>query len=147
MSLLEIEVETPLEKFRRFLIISTCRSFIPQEYMTNPNVFPERLGDRGVIYVEASDKATLKRIKDITFVRVRDVLGVIYESKSGNTNLKWRQVRGRVGKVTGTASANSLANLIAAGVLTETDLVRIAQKDQGAGAGKGGKTPQSGENR
>ena len=131
MCSLKIEVETPLEKFRRFLIISTCKSFIPQEYLTDPNVFPERSEERGVIYVEASDKKTLKKIRDIVFVKVRDVLGVLYESKSGNTNLKWRQIRGRIGKVYGVASTNSLANLIAAGVLTESDLIRIATKEQG----------------
>jgi hypothetical protein len=130
MSSLRVDVEAPLEKFRKFLIISTCKSFIPQEYLTDPNVFPERLEDKGSIYVEASDKITLKKIRDITFVKVRDVLGVLYESKSGNTNLRWRQIRGKIGRVYGIASTNSLANLIAAGVLTESDLVRIALEKQ-----------------
>jgi len=58
----------------------------------------------------------------VTFVRVKDVLGVIYESKSGNTSLRWRQTRGRMGRVSGRASANALVNLLAAGVLSEEDV-------------------------
>ncbi len=123
---LEIEAETTLERFRKFLIVSTCRSFIPGEYLKDHSVFPERDETKGAIYVEASDKVTLKKMRDITFVRAREVLGVIYESKSGNTSLRWRQTRGRTGKIAGFASTNSLANLIAAGALTEDDLERIA---------------------
>jgi hypothetical protein len=45
-------------------------------------------------------------------------LGVIYNSKSGNTSLKWRQLRRNNGKVVGEASANSLTNLAESGVIT-----------------------------
>jgi len=116
--MVEIEVETSLERFRKFLILSTCRSYIPESYLRDPEVFPERELDRGSIYVEAADKVTLKKIRDITFVNARDVLGIIYESKSGNTKLKWRQIRGKMGKVTGVASGNALTNLITAKVIT-----------------------------
>ncbi len=116
--MVEIEVETSLERFRRFLILSTCRSYIPESYLRDPEVFPERELERGSIYVEAADKVTLKKIRDITFVNARDVLGIIYESKSGNTKLKWRQIRGKMGKVTGVASGNALTNLITAKVIT-----------------------------
>ncbi len=34
-------------------------------------------------------------------MNARDVLGIIYNSKSGNTSLKWRQIRRMEGKVTG----------------------------------------------
>jgi len=54
----------------------------------------------------------------MTFVNARDILGVIYNSKSGNTSLKWRQIKRNNGKVTGEASANSLTNLSESGVLT-----------------------------
>lgn len=115
---MEVEVETILEKFRQFLIISTCRSYIPESYLKDPEVFPEREGEKGAIYVEAVDKVTLKKIRDITFVNARGILGIIYESKSGNTKLKWRQVRGKLGKVSGVASGNALTNLISARVIT-----------------------------
>jgi hypothetical protein len=54
----------------------------------------------------------------MTFVNARDILWIIYNSKSGNTSLKWRQIKRNNGKVTGEASANSLTNLSESGVLT-----------------------------
>lgn len=115
-----VEIDTPssLESFRRFVISSTCRSYAPRSYMSDYEVFAEREASPGAIYVEAADKVTLKKIRDVTFVNARDVLGVIYTSKSGNTSLKWRQLRRHNGKVTGEASVNSLTNLAEAGVLT-----------------------------
>lgn len=113
-------IETPcsLESFRRFVVGSTCTSFIPASYKDDSEVFPERDEKLGSIYVEAADKVTLKKIRDITFVNARDVLGIIYTSKSGNTTLKWRQIRRYNGKASGEASSNSLVNLAEAGVIT-----------------------------
>ncbi|MGB9659747.1 MAG: hypothetical protein ACPLY9_04410 [Nitrososphaerales archaeon] len=114
----QIDINTTLEKFRRFLINSTCKSFIPESYLRDPEVFPEKEGNHGSIYVEAVDKVTLKKIRDITFINANGILGIIYVSKSGNTRLKWRQIKGQIGRVTGEASANSLVNLIISRVLT-----------------------------
>ena len=97
---------------------STCSSFAPKSYLEDSEVFPEREESLGSIYVEAADKVTLKKIRDITFVNARDVLGIIYNSKSGNTSLKWRQIRRNSGKVSGEASSNSLVNLAEVGVIT-----------------------------
>ena len=113
-----IDAPSTVESFRRFVIASTCSSFAPRSYLEDPEVFPERDEDKGSIYVEAADKVTLKKIRDITFVNARDVLGIIYSSKSGNTNLKWRQIRRNTGKVKGEASSNSLVNLAEGGVIT-----------------------------
>jgi hypothetical protein len=115
-----VTIDTPasVESFRRFVISSTCKSYAPRSYLGDSEVFAEREEDLGSIYVEAADKVTLKKIRDITFVNARDILGVIYNSKSGNTSLKWRQLRRNNGKVTGEASANSLTNLAESGVLT-----------------------------
>lgn len=121
-----IETSASLESFRRFLINSTCLTFIPDSYLEDSEVFPEKDGATGSIYVEAADLVTLKKIRDITFVNARDVLGIIYTSKSGNTKLKWRQIRGRMGKVSGEASANSLVNLITAGVISEEYAQKLA---------------------
>jgi hypothetical protein len=115
----QIDTNTTLEKFRRFLINSTCKSFIPESYLRDPEVFPEKEGNVGSIYVEAADKVTLKKIRDITFINAKGILGIIYASKSGNTRLKWRQIRGQIGRVSGEASANSLVNLMMSGVLTK----------------------------
>ncbi len=115
-----VMIDTPasLESFRRFIISSTCKSYAPRSYLDDFEVFAEREDSLGSIYVEAADKVTLKKIRDITFVNARDVLGIIYNSKSGNTSLKWRQIKRNHGKVTGEASANSLTNLAESGVLT-----------------------------
>ena len=123
--MVELDLTCNLEGFRRFLINSTCRSFIPESYMRDPEVFPEKQGDQGSIYVEAVDKVDLKKIRDITFINARDVLGIIYTSKSGNTKLKWRELRGRIGRMSGTASANSLVNLSMARILSPEDVEAI----------------------
>lgn len=94
-------------------------SFIPEGYFRDPEVFPEKEGDTGSIYIEAADKVSLKKIRDITFVNARDILGIIYVSKSGNTKLKWRESRGELGKLSGEASTNSLVNLFTARVLSK----------------------------
>ncbi len=114
-----IDATCSLESFRNFIVLSTCNSFIPESYLEDYEVFPERETSPGLIYVEAADKVTLKKIRDMTFVNAKEVLGIIYSSKSGNTNLKWRQIRRSMGKVTGEASTNTLVNLTEAGVLTQ----------------------------
>ncbi len=116
--MVKIDAPSSIESFRRFIVASTCSSFIPNSYHEDYEVFPERNEESGSIYVEAADKVTLKKIREITFVNARDVLGIIYNSKSGHTSLKWRQIRKLNGKVTGEASPNSLVNLAEGGVIT-----------------------------
>ena len=118
LKMVQINAPSSLDNFRKFVIASTCSSFAPNSYMDDIEVFPEREESLGSIYVEAADKVTLKKIRDITFVNARDVLGIIYNSKSGNTSLKWRQIRRNNGKVVGKASSNSLVNLAQSGVIT-----------------------------
>ena len=125
-----IDAPSSLESFRRFIIASTCSSFAPKSYLGDPEVFPEREEDLGSIYVEAADKVTLKKIREITFVNAKDVLGIIYSSKSGNTSLKWRQIRKNNGKVTGEASSNSLVNLAEGGVITLDWVENYVKKKQ-----------------
>ncbi len=132
---MELDITCNLERFRRFLISSTCRSFIPESYLRDPEVFPEKQGDQGSIYVEAVDKVDLKKISDITFINARDVLGIIYTSKSGNTKLKWREFRGRIGRLTGEASTNSLVNLSMARIISpeEVESMMSSQVEQAQG--------------
>ena len=126
-----IDLTCNLEGFRRFLVNSTCRSFIPESYLHDPEVFPEKEGDQGSIYVEAVDKVDLKKIRDVMFINARDVLGIIYTSKSGNTKLKWRQLRGRIGRISGEASGNSLVNLSMARIISPEDVEAIMANQQG----------------
>ena len=128
--MVEIDAPSSLESFRRFIIASTCSSFAPRSYLEDPEVFAEREDSLGSIYVEAADKVTLKKIREITFVNAKDVLGVIYSSKSGNTSLKWRQTRKNTGKVTGEASSNSLVNLVEGGVITLEWVEKYVQQKQ-----------------
>jgi hypothetical protein len=134
--LVQIETTASLESFRKFIIISTCRSFIPESYLRDYEVFPEREEGPGAIYIEAADKVTLKKLREMTFVNAKEILGIIYSSKSGNTQLKWRQTRRRIGKVQGVASPNALVNLVESGVLTQEwvdnylKLVHNQQQDQ-----------------
>lgn len=142
-----IDTTSSLESFRRFVYQSTCASYAPRGYMDDREVYAERDPELGAIHVEATDKAQLKKIRDISFVNASDVLGVIYNSKSGNTSLKWRQTDRYRGRVTGEASTNSLANLAAAGVLTlewveEYVAERLAEKEAGGGDSGGGDAPQ-----
>jgi len=117
---MKIETTCNLNSFRHFMILSTCQSFIPDEFLEDDNIFPERSSEDGAIYVEAEDKETVERMGNITFVRVFEVLGIIYNSKSGRTRLKWRNSRGDIGRLSGEASSNSLVNLYASGALDQT---------------------------
>jgi hypothetical protein len=110
---------------------------MPESYLMDPEVFPEKEGEVGSIYVEAGDKVTLKKFREITFINARDVLGIIYVSKSGNTRLKWRQIREKVGRVVGEASANSLVNLLTASVLAPEYIEELA-KGQADGLARAG---------
>lgn len=126
---LKIDTVCDLSSFRRFMIVSTCDSFIPDEYVGDDNIFPERASDQGTMYVEAEDKETLEQVRDIRFTRVSNVLGIIYNSKSGRTHLKWRQFKGTLGKLTGEASTNTIVNLSTAGALDE-DYVRKYREEE-----------------
>jgi len=125
--MIDIDTNCYLEYFRNFLISSTCSSYIPESYAEDNEVFPEREDEIGTIYIEAVDKVTLKKIREINFINAEDVLGIIYVSKSGNTKLKWRQVRGKNGKISGIASGNSIVNLITTKVITQEYAEELAQ--------------------
>jgi hypothetical protein len=128
--LVHIETTASLESFRKFIIVSTCRSFIPESYLRDYEVFPEREEGPGAIYIEAADKVTLKKIREMTFVNAKEILGIIYSSKSGNTQLKWRQTRRKSGRVQGDASANALVNLVESGVLTQEWVANYLKSNQ-----------------
>lgn len=117
-----------LDKFRRFMIMSTCQSYIPLELDEDETIYPERSSEKGTMYIEAEDKETVQQIREIRFTRVSNVLGIIYNSKSGRTQLKWRHLKGRIGRLSGEASPNTLVNLFASQALRES--YAIAERDQ-----------------
>ena len=112
-----VHIETTC--FRKFIIFSTCKSFISSNHHRDPDMFPERDTEPGDIYIEAVDKLIVKKLREITFVYATEIFGIIYSSKTGNTILKWRQLKNKNGKVIGEASLSALANLMASGVLTK----------------------------
>lgn len=117
---MEIDVHCKLTNFRKFMILSTCQSFIPVNFFKDERIFPERPNKHGTMYVEAEDKFTVKKIKEITFVQVSKILGIIYTSKSGNTKLKWRSISDCIGRLTGNASTYALINLFTSRTLDES---------------------------
>nr|MDO8135824.1 hypothetical protein [Candidatus Njordarchaeum guaymaensis] len=128
---MKIDVVCTLESFRRFMILSTCSSFIPEEFLDDGDVFPERPVENGTMYVEAEDKETLQKMRDIQFTRVSSVLGVIYNSKSGLTKLRWRNTEGMMGKLNGEASGNSVVNLFEAEILDEVYIRKMRRREEG----------------
>jgi hypothetical protein len=127
---MEVDVFCTLEKFREFMILSTCKSFIPDKYWFDERVFPERASEQGTMYVEAEDKVTLEKIRDITFVQVTEILGIIYHSKSNRTQLKWRTARLDLGKLSGKVTTHSLVNLFASRILDESYVNQIKAQTQ-----------------
>lgn len=117
--MVHIETTASLESFRKFIIFSTCKSFIPSNYDRDPDMFPERDAGPGDVYIEAVDKLMVKKLREITFVNAKEIFGIIYSSKIGNTILKWRQLKNKNGKVIGEASPSALANLVESGVLAK----------------------------
>ena len=127
--MVSIDSVCDLEDFRRFMIVSTCQSYIPREFDEDETVYPERSSDKGTMYVEAEDKETLGQSREIRFTRVSNVLGIIYNSKSGRTQLKWRHLKGRVGRLSGEASPNTLVNLFASHALAESYAISDTQSE------------------
>jgi len=111
------------------------------------DVFPERETGVGSIYVEAEDKVTVKKIGEISFVKAINVLGVIYESKSGNTKLRWRQTRDRFGKLNGEASGNSIVNLITAGVINKSYVEKVLNTEKSPSKNGQSNTDDTGSNK
>lgn len=118
------------------MIMSTCQSYIPREFDDDETIYPERASDKGTMYVEAEDKETIQQLREIRFTRVSNVLGIIYNSKSGRTQLKWRHLKGRVGRLSGEASPNTLVNLFASEALPRSYAIAGREPEREAEAEK-----------
>ncbi|MFQ5710223.1 MAG: hypothetical protein ACE5GD_00435 [Candidatus Geothermarchaeales archaeon] len=113
---MKISLYCTLAEMRQFLLESTCKSFIPKRLLDNEKVFPERRMEDALIHVEAERKTDLEQSRELVFVEAENIMGIIYNSKSGSSRLKWRQVYGELGRLTGEASVNTLVNLFATGI-------------------------------
>ncbi len=114
--MVNIQLYCTLKEMKEFLVESTCRSFIPHKYLVDENIFPERRSRDSEIYIEAERKVEIDQMDDLTFVEIENVMGIIYNSKSGRSSLKWRQVYGELGKLSGEASTNTIVNLYTIGI-------------------------------
>ena len=130
ISLVHIDQACSLEDVRRFLILSCCHSFIPEEYLNDQTIFPERINSEGLVYTEVEDKMTVAKIREIEFVKVEDVIAVVYTSKSGSTKLRWERIQDHKGKIKGLVTSNSIMKLIDAGVITAHTLRKKRVKNQ-----------------
>ncbi len=128
--MVNIDSVCELGNFRRFMIMSTCQSYIPRELDEDDTIYPERSSDKGTMYVEAEDKETVQQLREIRFTRVANVLGIIYNSKSGRTQIKWRHIKGRIGRLSGEASPNTLVNLFASEALPRSYAIPARQSEK-----------------
>ncbi|WP_455367633.1 hypothetical protein [[Eubacterium] cellulosolvens] len=94
------------------------------EFYQDPEIFPERLEESGITYVEAEDKETIEITPDVRFVKAKEVSSIVYESKSGQTKLIWNRIEGDIGKLKGKASLNSVVNLVSNHVLDESYIIK-----------------------
>lgn len=62
--MVKIDSVCDLDRFRRFMIMSTCQSYIPLDMDEDETIYPERSSEKGTMYVEAEDKETLQQILD-----------------------------------------------------------------------------------
>jgi len=120
-----IKVSCSLKALRRFLILSCCESFMPEEYFDDEEVFPERLGEQGLIYTEAEDKVTVQKLHEVQFVRAKNVIGATYNSMSGSTKLRWEHTVRDAGKLSGEVSINAILKLVEAGVISQLGFQRL----------------------
>jgi len=123
---MKIEVYCTLEEVKRFLIESTCKNKLPPKYAGDKRYLFERRQEVGKVYVEAEYKRDVEEIEDITVIEVQNVLGITYRSRSGRTNLIWRQIYGELGKLEGEASGNTIVNLLEAGIRN----IRVVKEDR-----------------
>ena len=121
---MRVETSCRLKNFRQFIIVSICSDFIPASFEDDVTIFPER-HDLGKVIIEAKEKETIMMKEEVTFVKVAEVDRVIYNSKSGSTQLIWTIVKKDMGKVRGEASLNSLVNLVTAKVISDDSYRRL----------------------
>jgi len=95
--------------------------------MENKNVLFERRQEIGRIYVEAEYKKDIDKVDELVIVEVNNVLGIKYRSRSGRTELIWRQIYGELGKLSGRASGNTIVNLLEAGIRN----IRVIKEGEG----------------
>jgi len=114
-TVVEIEGESGYNALRRFRFKSAY-PHAAHELLQNRRILIERDENPGQIYVEADEKETPYQTEDhIRIISIKHVVGVIYHSRSGNTELRWRDNK-PTDRVWGHAVRRSLATLLSCNV-------------------------------
>jgi hypothetical protein len=72
-----IETTSSLESFRKNINNNRYRSFILENYNKYSNILLVREGSSGDIYIKAMNKISLKKLREITFVNGKEILGTL----------------------------------------------------------------------
>ena len=129
---MEIRVYCTQKEMKTYLIESTCKNFIPMQYLDDPTTLIERKNTDSKIHVEAEKKEDVTEIGEISFVKAENIIGIFYNSKSGNTSLIWIQLYGELGKMTGVCSNNTLVNLFSIGIRNIETITEKSEDENGS---------------
>ena len=92
--MVSVDLKCPLENFRRFLILSCCRSFIPKEYFEDKKIFPERKVDNELIdiYFDILKLYTIEILEEAFKLYCRDKIANHVFPKPGDF-AKYAEIR------------------------------------------------------
>jgi hypothetical protein len=120
----------PLEKFRRFLIYA-C--YFPNDrkiieiLLSDKKFFLIREG-KGKIEIIADEIFPYIFRENIAIVNAKNIKEIHYNSKSGNTKLKWIRINEYAGRLIGIASFRTLMNFYYSKMLPLKDIMEIINK-------------------
>lgn len=112
-----IDTQCGYQAIRRFLFRSAYprRNGEHYELLKNPHILIER-DALGQIYVEADGKRTLYEMEEnVRIINTTYCVGIIYNSKSGKTTLRWRDGK-PTGRLWGHVTPRSLATLLSCNI-------------------------------
>jgi len=117
----------PLEKFRRFLIYA-C--YFPNDrkiieiLLSNKKFFLIREG-KGKIEIIADEIFPYIFRENIAIVNAKNIKEIHYNSKSGNTRLKWIKINEYAGRLIGVASFRTLMNFYRSKSMKMNEIIEI----------------------
>jgi hypothetical protein len=123
----------PLEKFRRFLIYAIYYNEINKHKDTldfllkNRKFFPMREG-KGKIEIIADEIFPYEFRKRTEIIYAKNIKEINYNSKSGNSRLKWIKINEYAGRLIGYASFNVLMIFYHSKMLPLKDIMEIINK-------------------
>ena len=123
----------PLEKFRRFLIYACYyneknKSKDTLDFLLkNRKFFPMREGNGKIEYI-ADEIFPYEFRSKVVIIYAKNIKEINYNSKSGNTKLKWIRINEYAGRLIGIASFRTLMNFYYSKMLPLKDIMEIINK-------------------